>query len=211
MIVFAREVFLCKCSTEVRGRAPDSPALAPPAADAGAAPPDAASLEFVLGGEDDLASLDPVHHGDQHLADFRARFARGEQWLIGLLGGRIATYTWLHTRPRCEYPYLPGSAFDLPSDFGYGYDAWTPPELRGSGLRRRAFVEELRVLRGMNKTWEASYFVAHQLEGARRSLARVGVDIFPLWRIALGRDRRVTCRKLAEHEGVRPVEPVETE
>src|SRR5579875_1361308 len=104
MIVFAREVFLCKCSTDV------------PATDAGDGL--TRELRFLRGGTEHLRLLDPAHHNAEHVADFRARLARGEHWLLGLLGDRVATYTWLHTRARCEYPYLPGCAFDLPDDFG---------------------------------------------------------------------------------------------
>jgi hypothetical protein len=198
MIVLAREVFLCKCSTDV----PSEP-------DGGE---DTENLRFVTGSEAHIELLDREHHGGDHIADFRARLARGEYWLIGLLGDRIATYTWLHTRPRCEYPYLAGCAFSLPDTFGYGYDAWTPPTLRGSGLRRAAFVEELRVLSSRGKAWEASFFVAYQLEGARRSLARARVKIVPLWRVALdrgARGRRLTAERLtADDSGARPGFPV---
>ncbi len=188
MIVLAREVFLCKCSTDVDD---DLDGVD--------------SLRFVDGAEHHLRLLDPVHHGDDHLADFRSRLARGERWLLGLLGDRLATYTWMHTRSRCEYPYLPGCAFLLPEDFGYGYDAWTPPDLRGLGLRRRAFAEELRRLRALGKSSEASFFVAHQLEGARRSLAVAGIGIVPLWRVALGCSSRPVSERLTdESDGIRP-------
>jgi hypothetical protein len=190
MIVLSREVFLCKCSTDV------------PATDAGGGP--ARDLRFVRGGAEHLDMLDPAHHNAEHVADFRARLARGEHWVLGLLGDRVATYTWLHTRRRCEYPYLPGCAFDLPDDFGYGYDAWTPPDLRGCGLRRRAFAEELRVLRDAGRAWEASYFVAHQLEGARRSLALAGIVIEALWRVALAPDRRLDAEPLVPAPRARP-------
>jgi hypothetical protein len=194
MIVLAREVFLCKCSTEVASE---------PGGSEGSE-----NLRFVTGSEAHIDLLDRDHHNDDHIADFRARLARGEYWLVGLLGDRIATYTWLHTRSRCEYPYLPGCAFQLEDSFGYGYDAWTPPTLRGGGLRRAAFVEELRVLSSLGKAWEASFFVAHQLEGARRSLARARVKIVPLWRIALNRGgdptRRLTAERLTDDDGARP-------
>jgi hypothetical protein len=182
MIVLAREVFLCKCSTHV----PD---------DRGG-PPFDARLRFVAGAAEHLELLDPEHHTGDHVEDFRGRLSRGEHWLLGLLGDRIVTYTWLHTRPRCSYPYLPGCDFGLADDYGYGYDAWTPPALRGGGLRRRAFVEELRVLASLGRAWEASFFVAHQLEGATRSLARTRVTIVPLWRVSLGRDRRLQAHRL---------------
>jgi hypothetical protein len=108
-------------------------------------------------------------------------------------------------RDRCEYPYLPGCAFALPPSFGYGYDAWTPPELRGAGLRRLAFAEELRVLSAAGRAWEASYFVAHQLDGARRSLAQAGIAVVPLWRITLAADRRLRAERLLDEPGVHPL------
>jgi hypothetical protein len=192
MIVLAREVCLCKCSTEV--------ASGHDTAEDG--------LRFVSGSTEHLDRLDPEHHDEARRAEFVARLDRGEYWLLGLVEDRVATYTWLHTRPRCEYPYLPGCAFHLPTDFGYGYDAWTTPGLRGSGLRRAAFVEELRVLSRLEKAWEASFFVHYQLEGARRSLARVRVDIVPLWRVALDRNgggpRLAAARLAADDGGARP-------
>jgi hypothetical protein len=200
MIVLAREVCLCKCSTAV-------PSSRDAERDA-----EADGLRFVSGSERDLGLLDPADHDDARRSEFRARLDRGEYWLLGLVGERVATYTWLHTRSRCEYPYLPGCAFCLPADFGYGYDAWTQPALRGSGLRRAAFVEELRVLSTLGKAWEASFFVHYQLDGARRSLARVCVDVVPLWRVALDRDgggRRLAAARLARDDaGVRPEFPV---
>lgn len=193
MIVLAREVFLCKCSTVVLAPPPDGE----PGGEAGA-------MRFVSGGLPHMGLLDPAHHGDEHVRDFRDRLARGETWLLGLRGDRVATYTWLHDRGTCAYPYLPGCVFDLPPDVAYGYDAWTPPELRGGGLRRRAFVEELRWLGERGKAWEASFFVAHQLEGATRSLALAGITIVPVWRIALGRDRSLSYTALADPCGITP-------
>jgi hypothetical protein len=193
MIVLAREVFLCKCPTAVDAPPHDGS-------------PDRATsdLRFVRGGLSHLGRLDPAHHADEHVRDFRDRLTRGETWLLGLRAGRIATYTWLHDRDTCAYPYLPGCVFDLPADTAFGYDAWTPPELRGSGLRRRAFVEELRLLADRGKEWEASFFVAHQLEGARRSLGLVGITIVPVWRAVLGRDRRLSLTSLADPRGIMP-------
>jgi len=193
MIVLAREVFLCKCPTAVDALPPS-----------GSPDGDARDLRFVRGDLSHLGLLDPAHHGDEHVRDFRDRLGRGETWLLGLRAGRVATYTWLHDRDTCAYPYLPGCAFDLPADTAYGYDAWTPPDLRGGGLRRRAFVEELRLLADRGKQWEASFFVAHQLEGARRSLGLVGITIVPVWRAALGRDRRLSLTPLADPCGITP-------
>jgi hypothetical protein len=190
MIVLAREVFLCKCATDV----PDAPAADGVASD----------LRFVRGGAEHLTMLDPAHHTPGHVRELRGRLERGESWLVGLLGGLVATYAWSHTRAACEYPYLPGCAFDLPRDHGFGYDAWTTPERRGTGLRRRAFAEELRWLRSLGKQWESSFFVSHQLDGARRSLALAGVQIAPLWRVALGPDRLVAFERLNDEPGVIP-------
>jgi hypothetical protein len=201
MIVLAREVFLCKCSTDVSSeRSVDA---------------DGSRVRFVSGSARHLELLDPALHDTGRLDEFRVRLARGEYWLVGLLGGAIATYTWLHTRPRCEYPYLAGCAFSLPDDYGYGYDAWTEPALRGGGLRRSAFVEELRVLSSLGKAWEASFFVHYQLEGAQRSLARACVTVVPLWRVALdrggpGRRHVVAERLVADGGGARPEFPVTT-
>jgi hypothetical protein len=193
MIVLAREVFLCKCATDVVD-VNDAPAM------------DGASrdLRFVRGDVDQLALLDPSHHTPEHVCELRARLERGEIWLVGALGSRVATYTWLHTRASCEYPYLPGCAFDLPVEHAFGYDAWTAPDLRGVGLRRRAFVEELRWLRSLGKRWESSFFVAHQLDGARRSLGLAGVQIAPVWRVALGHDRRLVFERLRDEPGITP-------
>jgi hypothetical protein len=155
-------------------------------------------LSFRRGREGDLALLDRVHHGDAHVAELRERLRRGEHWVIGDKDGRIVTYTWLHTRARVTYPYLPGCTFAVPSDVGYGYDAFTPPELRGGGLRRATFAHELGVLRSLGMRWEASFFVKHQLDGATRSLAKVGIVIEPLWRVRLQSDKMPSFEKLAE-------------
>jgi hypothetical protein len=197
MIVFSREVFVCKCSTAV----PADPGHDGSATTGGLA----RELRFVKGGEPEIAllagSAEGEHHNAEHLADFRARLARGEHWMVGLAGDRIVTYTWLHRRPVCDYPYLPGCSFRLAADTGYGYDAWTPPDLRGGGLRRRAFLEELRILAKMGIAWEASYFVKHQLEGATRSLGTVGIVIQPLWRVTLQRDKTLAVENLAPGDG----------
>jgi hypothetical protein len=197
MIVLSREVFLCKCATDV------APVRSEDAAE---------GLRFESGSDRCFSMLDRAYHDADRVAEFRARLDCGEYWLVGYVGERIATYTWLHTRDRCEYPYLPGCAFSLPHDFAYGYDAWTAPALRGSGLRRAAFVEELRVLSSLGRTWEASFFVAYQLEGARRSLSRARVSVVPLWRVALdpgSRGRRLIAQKLAsDDDRVVPAFPV---
>ncbi len=185
MIVFAREVFVCRCSTDVPREDPQATEVA-------------RRMRFVKGNERDLERLDPAHHDLKHVDELRQRLQRGEHWMVGEHDGKIVTYTWLHTRPRIEYPYLPGCVFEVGADTGYGYDAWTPPELRGAGLRRRAFLEELHILRALGKQWEASFFVKHQLDGATRSLGSVGIAIEPLWRVYLQRDKSLGLEKLAD-------------
>lgn len=191
MIVFPREIYLCKCATisadsaEKHSRQKD-----PPWSEVTGA------MRFMKGTDADLERLDRLDHEDDHLTDFRARLAAGEHWLVGLLGERIATYTWLHMRRSCDYPYWPRCVFNLASGTAYGYDAWTHPDLRGDGLRRRAFLEELGVLHDYGMAWEASFFVDHQLEGARRSLARVGIEIVPLYRVELLPDRRLSLENM---------------
>jgi hypothetical protein len=187
VIVLAREVFVCRCSTSV----PEETS----AAELGEL---ARRVTFVRGTERELALVDPAHHDGAHVAELRERLGRGEHWMVGLDGSHIVTYTWLHTRPRIEYPYLPGCTFDVGPDVGYGYDAWTPPELRGGGIRRRAFREELGILKSLGKRWEASFFVKHQLEGAQRSLAKAGIVIEPLWRVKLEANRKLSATRLPE-------------
>jgi hypothetical protein len=187
VLVFSREVFVCICSTDV----------SPPAVAAGEVTD---RMRFSRGGLADLDRVDRDHHDPAHLAELGARLERDEYWLIGELDGRIVTYTWLFGGDRASYPSLPGCEIALRPEVGYGYDAWTPPALRGRGLRRRAFVEELRVLRALGKTWEASFFVSHQLAGATRSLANAGVHIVPLWRVSLRADRTLACEQLAAND-----------
>ena len=192
MIVFAREVFVCKCPTRVQEDDANANELA-------------RKMSFLKGSEADLARLDPAHHDPNHVEELRARLRRGEHWMVGEIDGKIVTYTWLHGRPQIDYPYLPNCSFQVADNVGYGYDAWTPPELRGSGLRRRAFLEELHILERMGKRWESSYFVKHQLEGATRSLRSVGIEVIPLWRVTVRRDKTLEVEKLAaDDESTRP-------
>ncbi len=104
-----------------------------------------------------------------------------------------------------DYVELPGCRFALRADVAYGHGAWTPPSLRGRGYRRRAFLEELRWLRQIDKKWEASVFIAAQLEPARRSLAPVGIRVEPLWRVTYGRDRRAAFERLGDGDDDRCV------
>jgi hypothetical protein len=185
MIVFSREVYAVRCGTDVPEDDPEASDLARRAV-------------LLPGTVADLADLDRQHHGIEHVNDFRARLAAGERWTVARLEGRIVHYFWLSTAPRCSYPSLPGCVYELSARTGYGHDAWTHPSLRGSGIRRRSFLHELRQLRGLGKEHEASFFVAYQLEGATRSLAKVGIVIEPLWRIDLQRDRSLTHEQLTD-------------
>ncbi len=183
----ARELFVCVASTAV----PDDN------------PPGDAALRFVAGRAGDLARL--ADHDAATLASMRARLDRGERWLVGEVDGEIVTYTFLSTTGAFDYPALPGCRFALRADVAYGYGAWTPPAMRGRGYRRRAFLEELRWLRQIDKKWEASVFIAAQLEPARRSLAPIGIDIEPLWRVTYGRDRRAAFERLVDGDDDRCV------
>jgi len=175
----AREVFVCVASTDVP---PGDPSQGAPA------------LRFFAGSAADLPRL--ADHDAPTLAAMRARLERGDRWLVGEAGGLIVTYTFLSIAHDFDYPALPGCRFALRDDVAYGYGAWTPPSLRGRGYRRRAFAEELRWLRQIDKKWEASVFIAPQLEPARRSLSTVGIAIEPSWRVTYGRDRQAAFERL---------------
>lgn len=182
MVNFAREVFVCICPTDV------------PANDPGAGEM-ASRLRFREGTPADLDRLDSEHHKADYVTALRERFA-DHYWLLGEVDDKIVTYTWLHQNGRATYRYLDGCEIAMADGCGYGFDAFTPPELRGQGLRRVAFLEELRVLRRRGCAWEASFFVKHQLEGATRSLGSVGIDVIPLWRVRVNRDRSFSAEKL---------------
>jgi hypothetical protein len=178
MFDLARELFVCACATDI----PDGDA------------PDASALRFRFGGADDLGRLED--HDAPTLATMQAHLLRGDRWLLGERDGLIVTYTFLSLAQKFQYPGLPGCTFSLRADVAYGHGAWTPPSLRGRGYRRRAFVEELRWLRTNDKKWEASVFIAPQLDPARRSLATAGIVVEPLWHVEYGRDRRLSLERL---------------
>ena len=172
----ARELFVCVCATDVPG---DNP-------------PETAALRFALHSALDAgAGMAPIDPADR--------------WLVGTLDGAIVTYTFLSTAPAFDYPALPGCRFALRADVGYGYGAWTAPALRKRGYRRRAFLEELRWLRTIDKKWEASVFTAAQLDPARRSLGPVGIVIEPLFVVRYGRDRRAAFERLVDGDDDRCV------
>lgn len=194
VVPFDREVFVCRCATDV------------PVVDLGASGM-AARIRWRRGGEADLARLDPAHHGADDHDLMRERLAHGRYWLIGDVDERIATFTWLHHDERASYPHLPGCEIRLRGDTGYGYDAWSHPDLRNHGLRRITFVEELRILRRTwGVAWEASVFVDHQLEGGTRSLAKAGVTVVPLWRIWIEPDGTPRVERL--HDDADAATPV---
>ena len=192
MLVFAREVFVCKCSTDVIRRDPSATGLA-------------ARVQFSKGTEADIDRVDRKHHGDEDISQMKQRLERGDHWMVGEVDGAIVAYTWLHHRDRAAYPSLPGCEVRLRSDTGYGYDAWTDPDLRGHGLRRVGFLEELNVLADWGLKWEASFFVKHQLEGASRSLGQVGIEVVPIWRVWLKSDRTLGAEHLIDDDAAVPV------
>jgi GNAT superfamily N-acetyltransferase len=192
VLVFAREVFVCKCSTDVIRRDPSATGLA-------------AKVEFIKGTVADIDRVDRKHHGDEDISQMRLRLERGDHWMIGEVDGAIVAYTWLHHRDRAAYPTLPGCEVRLRADTGYGYDAWTDPDLRGHGLRRVGFLEELNILRDWGMRWEASFFVKHQLDGASRSLGQVGIEIVPIWRVWLKADRTLGAEHLIDDDAAVPV------
>jgi GNAT superfamily N-acetyltransferase len=194
MIVFAREVYVCACETRTPLRGGHN-------ADDGRMH----HLRFRCGAEADLESLDRRYHAVGHIEELRERLRRNETWLLGVADGRIVTYTWLHARRVVNYPYIPNCEFEVAPCVGYGYDAWTLPELRGQGLRRRAFVEELQLLGNLGLTWETSFFVKHQLDGAARSLGREGIILLPLWRVSFDRRRELIIDRLDQREIIRPL------
>ena len=182
MFDLSREVYVCKCATDV-------------------AP--VANRELMLR-DGDARDLDRLVSGEP-VDDFRARLDRGERWLVGEVGGEIVTYTWLVTADRFEYALLPGCAFALRGDTGYGYGAFTVEKWRGRGYRRLAFVAELRRLRALGKRWEAGVFIAPQLDGATRSLARVGIDVVPVYKVTATRRRTLVAQPLRDDDCVRPL------
>jgi hypothetical protein len=95
VIVLAREVFVCKCATNVPREDPY-------------ATEEVKRVSWVRGTEAHLAILPPEHHSKEHVEELRERLARGERWMLGLLDGVVVSYTWLHNRRRIENPYMPG-------------------------------------------------------------------------------------------------------
>jgi hypothetical protein len=180
MFDFNREIYVCKCATEVPAGASDQPAM-----------------RFGRGGVADLDRLSRQYHTDEVLTMMRARLARGEHWLLGEAGGEIVTYSFLVADPIFSYDYLPGCVFSLSSNAAYCYGAWTPDHLRGHGYRRRAMLEELRVVAAWGKRWLTYVFIKPHLPGVTRNLARLGIALVPLWKVTYTRERTLAATRLA--------------
>ncbi len=189
MMAFSRVAYVCKCPTQVPARA-GSAATGP--------------LLVRTGGERDIDCLPEELLSWGRRERLQARLADGEQFVVGELEGRLVSCTWLRPGGVFSLHHLPGKAFRLGDGVGYGHDAWTDPALRGQGLRRSVFAEELRILARLGLAWEVSYFVDHQLEGGRRSLASIGVPLTALWKIRVRSGGAVDLEALSEDDAATP-------
>lgn len=170
MMAFSRVSYICKCPTLV------------PARDA-AESDEGWRLIVRVGEARDLERLPEEVVPRGHRERLRARLDRGELLIKGELDGTIVSATWLRCSGTFLLHHLPDHPFRLGEGVGYGYDAWTAAALQGKGLRRVVFAEELRILARLGCAWEVSYFVQHQLDGGRRSLAKIGVPLLELWKV----------------------------
>ena len=168
MMAFSRVAYVCKCPTRVT-----------------ADPEVSRDVVVRTGHPGDLARLPAELLGPGRLPILQGRLGAGEILVLGEVSGRVASCTWLRRGGAFTLHHLPERAFHLASGVGYGYDAWTDPALRGRGIRRAVFAEELRTLERLGVAWEVSYFVNHQLDGGRRNLERIGVPLTPLWRVSV--------------------------
>jgi GNAT superfamily N-acetyltransferase len=168
MMAFSRVAYVCKCPTQV-------PAEVQPEA--------TGALLVRTGGESDIDRLPEELLSCGRRERLQARLADGELFVVGDLEGRLVSSTWLRPGGVFSLHHLPGKTFRLGEGVGYGHDAWTDPALRGQGLRRSVFAAELRILARLGLAWEVSYFVDHQLDGGRRTLAKIGVPLTALWEI----------------------------
>ena len=191
MMAFSRVAYVCKCRTRLPSMVESRPDVAGP-------------FTVRLGAATDLDRLPADYAGPSRLHELRARLAAGELFVVGELEGRIASCTWLRKGGAFALHYLRGREFHLAPNVGYGHDAWTDPALSGKGLRRAVFAEELRILDGLGIAWEVSYFVDHQLEGGRRTLARIGVPLVELWKVVIRRDGTVALTALSGDDAVTP-------
>lgn len=187
MMAFSRVAYVCQCPTRVSD---------PPTLDA--------DLAVRRGDEADLARLPEELLPPGRLERLRARLRAGEIFVFGEHEGRVVSCTWLRRTGTFALHGLSDCLFRLAENAGYGYDAWTDPALRGRGLRRAVFAEELRILASLGAAWEVSYFVDHQLDGGRRNLAKIGVPLVPLWKITALPGGRAALTPLAERCAATP-------
>jgi hypothetical protein len=168
-VIFAREVFVTKFAT--RPRQPPAPGE---------------KISFHRGTERELALLDTTDVEVAPLAELRERIADpAVWWVLGMIDGTVASYSWLDPGESFDYPFLPGCSFRLGPGCVYGFDAWTSKARRGEGLRRRVFLEETQIGAELGYQWEIGIFVKHHIAEVTRSVARVGIEIVPLWRVWL--------------------------
>lgn len=183
MMAFSRVAYVCKVPTRVEADADGSDGVV-----------------VRTGHRGDLARFPPELLPPGRLRVLEERLEAGEILVLGEVDGRIASCTWLRRGGTFAIHHLPDHPFRLAPGAGYGYDAWTDPALRGRGIRRAVFAEELRILEFLGDPWEVSYFVEHQLDGGRRNLARIGVPLIPLWKVAIRPGGTVALTALAEDD-----------
>jgi GNAT superfamily N-acetyltransferase len=187
MMAFSRVVYVCKCPTgSALGGALDG-------------------LWVRAGTVADVDRLPAEISPPGRAAQLRARIEDGEILVVGEApDGRIASCTWIRRGGSFCLHHMPGRWFRLAEGVGYGYDAWTDPALRGRGIRRAVFAEELRMLAQLGCAWEVSYFVTPQLEGGRRTLARIGAPLAELWRVTARPDGSVALAELSPDGAATP-------
>lgn len=85
----------------------------------------------------DEATLQALQQeGGWGIDDHKWAFLRGgDTCLLSLVDGRIAGYTWVHTRGCPEI--LPGLQLQLPAHALYNFAGFTHPDFRGAGLQAR--------------------------------------------------------------------------
>ena len=186
MMAFSRVVYVCKAPT------------------GGARPERVDGLEVRAGTVADVDRLPAEISPPGRAVELRARIEDGETLVVGEAQGRIVSCTWIRRGGSFCIHHLPGRWFRLAEGVGYGYDAWTDPAMRGRGFRHAVFAEELRMLARLGCAWEVSYFVTPQLEGGRRTLARIGVPLVELWRVTARPDGSVALAELSRDGGVTP-------
>ncbi|MFT3770756.1 MAG: hypothetical protein QM820_35480 [Minicystis sp.] len=190
MMAFSRVAYICKCPTRISAPA--------------SAEYDVPGLRVRTGTAADLPRLPAEICPPDRLDRLEARLVTGEILVLGELEGRIVSLTWLRREGEFALHHLPAHPFRLAEGHGYGYDAWTDPTLRGQGIRRAVFAEELRILDRLGISHEVSYFVDHQLDGGRRNLARIGVPLIELWKLTVRPGGAVALQALSADGAVSP-------